>query len=92
MPHAQVLTIQNHYDDSSLKLERWIGEKKNPCKVHIVCASCLSRFLACISFTAQHVFPLKTTSKQFHFSVSVSLFPNEEDTVPSGKPVGFFQM
>lgn len=28
MPHAQVLTIQNHYDDSSLKLERWIGEKK----------------------------------------------------------------
>lgn len=24
MPHAQVLTIQNHCDDSSLKLERWI--------------------------------------------------------------------
>lgn len=32
MPHAQVLTIQNHYDDSSLKLERWIGEKKNYAK------------------------------------------------------------
>lgn len=27
MLHTQVLAIQTHYDDSSLKLERWIGKK-----------------------------------------------------------------
>lgn len=32
----------------------------------------------------QHTLPLKTASKLFHFSVSVSLLPNEEGTVPSG--------
>lgn len=88
MLHAQVLTIQNHCDDSSLKLERWIG-KKILCKIHVVCASCLSRFLACHSFMPQHTLPLKTAPKLFHFSVS--LLPNEEDTVPSGNLLAYFK-
>lgn len=61
----------------------------NLCKVHVVCASCLSRFLACFSFVPQHALPLKTASKLFH--ISVSLFPNEEDTVPSGNLLAYFK-
>lgn len=89
MLHAQVLSIQNHYDDSSLKLERWIG-KKILCLVHVVFASCLSRFLAFHSLTPQHTLPLTKAAKLFHFSRSVSL-PNEEDTVPSGNLSAYFK-
>lgn len=89
MLHAQVLSIQNHYDDSSLKLERWIG-KKILCLVHVVFASCLSRFLAFHSLMPQHTLPLTKAAKLFHFSRSVSL-PNEEDTVPSGNLLAYFK-
>lgn len=39
----------------------------------------------------QHTHPLETASNVFHFSMSVSLFPNEKDTVPSGNLLAYFK-
>lgn len=54
MLHAQVLTIQNHYDDSSLKLERRIGEKNSMQRPSCLCLLPLKIFNMSFFYAIAH--------------------------------------